>query len=660
MLCTACGAQLNDGARFCPICGKAQENTGANQAAQMNGGIPVYAAPPPEQPPVQPPAQPVYAAPPPPVQPAYSAPPQQMNQAPYGSAPPPAPPPPPPPPPPAYGAPPPYQPQAPYGNAPYGSAPPPPPMKQGGNNLMKILIPVGVVVLAAIIVGVLWFTDVLSFGQGGRNTSTDLASERTSSRDRDRDDEDEDDRDRDRDREGDEDDRDNNGGRTQSSGSQPLQTPAGDAILPSGSGSAPATASASAAAELPQQNTSTPGTGTDLRGNGSLRINGETAVSFTPDHSAVWEIRTTDCGDSDPYLRLYESHTAFLADDYFAYNDDGGEGHNALIMEYLEAGTTYVIGAVFYGGGTGSYTLTTTSIEPIPGRGGDFFIDGHSLFTFTPNQTGNWEFRTFDNGNSDPYLNLYDVSRNRIAYDDDSAGNYNAIISAVLTEGTVYVIEVNFYSDGQCALNVTMSEEVDVLRNGSPVNGNGGVFTVGAPSEFPFTPSRSGIWVIYTTDNGSCDPYLELYDSRGDMITYNDDGGDGRNALLTAFMEAGVTYRINAICYAGATGMYVLNVVYPQELPAGNSNTRVDGATVFSFTPNHSGVWEIETSDCGSSDPYLVLYDENGNEIAYNDDGGEGYNSFLSVTLTAGESYGIYAGFYGSGTGSYTLTVTGR
>ena len=65
------------------------------------------------------------------------------------------------------------------------------------------------------------------------------------------------------------------------------------------------------------------------------------------------------------------------------------------------------------------------------------------------------------------------------------------------------------------------------------------------------------------------------------------------------------------------------------------------------------------TLDGGSLyDPYLRLYDSNGDQIAYNDDVGLGLDSLLRYTATTTGSYYVSAGAYrDSYTGSYTLSV---
>ena len=548
--------------------------------------------------------------------------------------------------------------------APVESSAPPPQEKSGGSKrIMKIMIPVGAVALAAIIVGVLWITGVISSGDSGGSGSPFLASMNISFGDK----------------TGDSFRLDNNSYDGVNAGDamvafdgivastrSPLNTPPrGDVsgLVTMSPGILPT--AVRPGTEHPPISATPPGGLTrtvPLQGSGSLHINGTTFIRFTPDRSCEWEIRTGDSEEFDPYLWLYESVDAYNASNCLTDDDDSGGYGNARIIWPLEAGATYIIKAGFYSDGTGSYNLFAKPVSTIPSGGGECIVDGSTTFTFIPDRTGLWEFRRYEYGDYEdgsPVMHLYDSTGACIATDFDNA-TVRLPIRIMITEGMPYVVHVFYNDESRLMLSVTLIEETDVLRDGSTINSNGGTFRVEAPSELRFWPNRYGICAIYTSDNGGFDPYLEVRDSHGNILQYDDDSGVGLNAIMIFRVDMEIKYRIGVGCYSGESGTYVLNVEYPQELPASGGSIRVNDATVFSFSPNRSGVWEFETTDCGSSDPYLVIYDRNGNVIASNDDDGEGYNSFISMTLTAGETYGIYAVFFESGTGSYTLNVTGR
>ena len=58
-------------------------------------------------------------------------------------------------------------------------------------------------------------------------------------------------------------------------------------------------------------------------------------------------------------------------------------------------------------------------------------------------------------------------------------------------------------------------------------------------------------------------------------------------------------------------------------------------------------------------DPLLAVYDVNNREIGRNDDGGEGFNSRLTLTAPYTGRFFVSAQSFGSSTGTYTLTASG-
>ena len=65
------------------------------------------------------------------------------------------------------------------------------------------------------------------------------------------------------------------------------------------------------------------------------------------------------------------------------------------------------------------------------------------------------------------------------------------------------------------------------------------------------------------------------------------------------------------------------------------------------------------TANTSGLDTYLRVHNSSGTQIAFNDDGGDGLNSFLSFTATTGGTYYLNAGSYnGLSTGNYTLSIT--
>ena len=385
---------------------------------------------------------------------------------------------------------------------------------------------------------------------------------------------------------------------------------------------------------------------------GSVTVNGRTGYAFTPDRTGVWQFRTSNNGDSDPFLAIMDMDGMLIGLD-----DDGGGSLNASLLVPLKAGETYILYAMFYDSyDRGSFTLTVSSVTPtqIPASGGNVNVSGTSAYSFTPGQSGVWQFLTSNNGNSDPTLTLYDADGEMVAYDDDGAGDLNSLLVSYLNAGTTYYIIAGYYSDpGPYTLSASRAP---ALPTSGSVNVNGSTV-------YAFTPDRSGIWQFHTSDCGEFDPYLMIYSADGSYIGSDDDGGEGLNSLLLAPLKAGETYLVYAEFYFyGEQGSYTLTVspATPVAIAPGGGSVTVNGTTVYSFTPDRNGTWEFRTSNNGNSDPVLVLYDADGAMIAFDDDGGGDLNSLIVASLRAGTTYYVFARFFGDGSGSYTLSVTAR
>nr|MCR5522579.1 hypothetical protein [Clostridia bacterium] len=71
-----------------------------------------------------------------------------------------------------------------------------------------------------------------------------------------------------------------------------------------------------------------------------------------------------------------------------------------------------------------------------------------------------------------------------------------------------------------------------------------------------FTPEKTGIYSFYSTVS-VYDPYVYLYDSAGNYLGYDDDGGDGYNFFVTYGLKAGEKYRYDISLYNGNTNLDV-------------------------------------------------------------------------------------------------------
>jgi hypothetical protein len=153
---------------------------------------------------------------------------------------------------------------------------------------------------------------------------------------------------------------------------------------------------------------------------------------------------------------------------------------------------------------------------------------------------------------------------------------------------------------------------------------------------------------------------MELYDaaSRRELVS-NDDGGSGSNARIRQQVRSGERYVARVRGYGNETGNYGFRAWISETISADEyeddndadsakeisigtpqQHTFTTGSDIdwVTFRIDRAGRYEIRARGVNSTrlDTYIELYDRDLNLIDENDDGGESYDSRLSVNLQAG------------------------
>ncbi|MCQ2492617.1 MAG: InlB B-repeat-containing protein [Lachnospiraceae bacterium] len=211
---------------------------------------------------------------------------------------------------------------------------------------------------------------------------------------------------------------------------------------------------------------------------------------------------------------------------------------------------------------------------------------------------------------------------------------------------------------------------------------------VGTRFNVTFTDSKMCKFVPDTTDDytfeslttdTSVDPVIYLYDDSFEMITTNDDGGEGFNFLLTYQMVEGHTYYVDFTSYSrsGASVSYDVSIskgsesvdpvdpVDPEEPEEpdepeiitnpeeGTDLAQFVGQTIdvtlakpnwsYMYTFTAPATKEYTFASFGESDPYIEIYDAQNNIIGANDDCNcDDFNFELSSIMEKGKIYAIY------------------
>jgi serralysin len=123
--------------------------------------------------------------------------------------------------------------------------------------------------------------------------------------------------------------------------------------------------------------------------------------------------------------------------------------------------------------------------------------------------------------------------------------------------------------------------------------------------------------------------------------------------------------RDDSLSYVGPLDTIPGDATTTEVLPLGTAVTAalntVGDWDWFQFNVAADGIFTFSLSGSGAnpvSDTYMRLYDSGSNLIAFNDDGGPGLFSEITISLTAGSYFVEAASFFDSLSGEYTLLAT--
>lgn len=229
------------------------------------------------------------------------------------------------------------------------------------------------------------------------------------------------------------------------------------------------------------------------------------------------------------------------------------------------------------------FVILAVNTSVVYGQCGGTIRSGNSVSGSISN--GSWCDYTFDgtrgatvtirmtkiNSTLDPYLQLRGP-RGVVVSDDDSAGDYNSLISNYsLPESGRYTIRARSYdSNGQGGFTLQFQ-----MTSGSVCGGpiqpnawinNQQINAVGQRCSYTFQGTRARSVSIAMAKQGqsSLDPWLDLVDPSGYVVISDDDSYGGSDALIKDYpLQQSGQYTIIARAYnnasAGAFSIYLQN-----------------------------------------------------------------------------------------------------
>lgn len=444
--------------------------------------------------------------------------------------------------------------------------------------------------------------------------------------------------------------------------------------------------------------------------NAGQTVSGKLEKAGEPDFFAVnlsagniYEIALTGDTLDDPYLRVFNPDGSLLGED-----DDGNDGLNSVLnLNIQRTGRYYVSADSSLGGETGTYSLEISAGTAAPAGGvrsfsvasNDKMVTGEIAFGGELNRhtielnTGRlytFSLRGADSGVGtlpDPYLELFQ-NDSLIVFSDDggvgldsrinfipsTSGSYTLVASGYsLTESGSYTLQIGsqVYS-GPPEIPGNKSTQASLAVAGS-VSGNVDYqgdedwFRVDLQAGNQYSFSLSGL----------PDSLLKLFESSGDFVAFDDDGGGGTDSLLRFAPTSNGTYYIAASVYGNLdTGSYSLGM--SSQVATSETVSSVRDAGVLGLGTTVNGVlaseagydvytitlsparYRITVLPGAGQDPLkdpVIFVDEDRFFLdgLFDDDGGTELDSLLEFSPTKAVNAIIAVGGYDAGT--YTLLI---
>lgn len=281
----------------------------------------------------------------------------------------------------------------------------------------------------------------------------------------------------------------------------------------------------------------------------------------------------------------------------------------------------------------------------------------------------------------DPVVDLVGTDNTILASDDDSGGNFNSLISSfALPSAGTYSIRVHGYL-GTARGAYTLSLSATQSSSGAGTGGrfSGGEMRYGQTVNEDLNSSVGDRWtfegtngdlISITLNSTDFDPFLELIGIDGEVLTSDDDSGNGLNARISRFaLPSTGTYSIVARGFSDTErGAYTLSLTLMDNFVTGeisynevmSGNLRDGVGEFWAFEAEEGDTVTISISS-DEFDTYVELLSPTGAQLANNDDiSADNRNSRLDrVQLPVDGTYLIVVhGYLDTARGEYTLSIT--
>jgi hypothetical protein len=234
----------------------------------------------------------------------------------------------------------------------------------------------------------------------------------------------------------------------------------------------------------------------------------------------------------------------------------------------------------------------------------------------------------------DSYLRLQDSTGHDLITDDDSGGGLDARIAVyTLPANDTYTVAVESYDSRYGAYTLTLTEaKVESIEYGQTISGS--IETEGDSAIYRFHGSADD-FITISLKSPDFDTYLNLADSTSTSLITNDDGGgSGTDSFIGPYrLPADGDYSITVSSYdSTAKGSYTLTLNHATLTPIAYGDTANAtfgngvSAVYYSFEGKNGDLVTVAVDSGESIDTSLLLNGPDGYQVAFDEDGGPGFD----------------------------------
>ena len=160
---------------------------------------------------------------------------------------------------------------------------------------------------------------------------------------------------------------------------------------------------------------------------------------------------------------------------------------------------------------------------------------------------------------------------------------------------------------------------------------------------------------------------MELYDSNHNLIAYSGSYHNSNNGKVSLYLEQGVTYLVKSRHKGNVTETHGFGVVVAKVEEIAESHPNMyyytanqiikgyNDAIVYCFEPVFTSNYDFYTTfSSGKKDVVMYLFDENFNQLAYDDDSNGNMQPKITYNCQYFRTYYIMVKHYSASSGEWT------